>query len=252
MNAAAELENVSVELAKRQVLKSASLAVSSGEVLGLVGANGAGKTTLLRALLGLSKLTEGVARLGGQPVGQLSEIERAVLAGYLPQERRVAWNMPAWRIAALGAVHRPPAEARECALAALAEVGIEGLAERGVRDMSGGERTKTLIARLIATGAPLLVADEPTAGLDPEASLRVMDILFNRSRANAAVVVTLHDLTLAARFCDRLAVLSGGKVLAVAAPAIALSRANLAHAFALDGELVESPAGPVLAVRRFS
>ncbi len=250
MSPAAELISASVTLGGRVALTGASLTVNAGEVLGVVGANGAGKTTLLRALLGLARLTGGQARLGGRPVDQLTELERASLAGYLPQERRVAWNMPAWRIAALGAAHRPPIEAHGRALVALAEVGVEALAERGVRDMSGGERAKTLIARLLVTGAPLLAADEPTAGLDPEAALRVMDVLKERAGAGAAVIVSLHDLTLAARSCDRLAVMSGGRILAASAPAEALSARILAEAFSLEGALIDTPAGVVLAANR--
>lgn len=250
MTVALQLEAASVALGGRLVLSSASLAVAPGEVVGVVGANGAGKTTLLRAALGLAKLQAGVARLGGRPVASLSELERAGLAGYLPQERRVAWNMPAWRVAALGAAPRAPALARRRAAAALADMGLDELADRGVRDMSGGERARVLIARLLATDAPLLVADEPAAGLDPDAALRVMEVLRARADEGAAVVATLHDLTLAARSCDRLAVLRSGRLIGVDPPSEALRPAVLAEAFGLTGELINSPAGWVLAATR--
>ena len=250
MSPALEVEDASVTLAGRAALRQASLAVSPGEIVGVVGANGAGKTTLLRAALGLAKLSAGAARLGGSPVAALSEMQRAGLAGYLPQERRVAWNMPAWRIAALGAASLAPRDARGRALAALAEIGLAELAERGVRDMSGGERARVLIARLFATEAPLLVADEPTAGLDPDASMRIVDALRQRAARGVAVLATLHDLTLAARGCDRLAVMSAGRIIALDAPEAALSPAVLDPAFALEGGLVDTPAGWVLAARR--
>jgi len=247
---AARLENARVRLAERVVLDAASLEVTAGEMVGVVGANGAGKTTLLRALLGLTPLTGGAALLGGRPVGELSDPQRATLAAYLPQERRVAWNLAAWRIAALGGLDRPAGQARDAALAALAQVGLADLAERGVLDMSGGERARVLLARLLVTRAPLLIADEPAAGLDPEAQLLACDLLRREADTGRAVLVTLHDLTLAARFCDRLVVLSKGRVLVDAPPEQALSGAVLAEAFALDGALVSSPAGPVLAARR--
>ncbi|HEY2178256.1 MAG TPA: ABC transporter ATP-binding protein [Caulobacteraceae bacterium] len=250
MKAAQELIGAGVEIAGRRVLADASLAAFPGEVLGVIGANGSGKTTLLRAALGLARLSAGEARLAGQPVTSLSEIERAGLAGYLPQERRVAWNMPAWRIAALGAAHRGPAEACALALEALTEVGLTELANRGARDMSGGEQARVLLARLLATRAPLLVADEPAAGLDPDAALRIMEVLARRAAAGAAVVVTLHDLTLAARGCHRLAVMSGGRVIALAAPGEALAPEILDRAFALEGALISTPAGAVVAARR--
>jgi iron complex transport system ATP-binding protein len=250
MNPALELLEAGVELGGRQVLAAASLTVNPGEVLGVIGANGSGKTTLLRAALGLVKLSTGQARLGGRPVHGLADVERADLAGYLPQERRVAWNMPAWRIAALGAGHRPPADSRRLALGALDDIGVGVLADRGVRDMSGGERAKVLLARLLCTGAPLLVADEPASSLDPDAALRIMEVLRTRAAAGAAVVATLHDLTLAARSCDRLAVMSGGAVIALAPPREALTSAVLSRAFGLQGEIIATPAGWVVAARR--
>ncbi|HEX3407556.1 MAG TPA: ABC transporter ATP-binding protein, partial [Caulobacteraceae bacterium] len=116
--------------------------------------------------------------------------------------------------------------------------------------MSGGERARVLLARLLATHARLLVADEPAAGLDPEAQLLILERLRARAEAGAAVVVTSHDLAIAARFCHRLAVLHHGRLRIVGAPDAALSREILAEVFALDGELIASPAGPILAARR--
>ena len=251
MTPALELKGADVDIGRRAVLRGIDLAVAPGEVIGILGANGAGKTTLIRAALGLAPLAAGEARLGGpSPSRSFSEIARAGLAGYLPQERRVAWNMPAWRIAALGAVHLPPARARIAAVAALDDVGLSALAERGVRDMSGGERARVLLARLIATSAPLLAADEPAAGLDPDAAMRVMERLRARVDHGAAVVATLHDLTLAARSCDRLAVLSAGRLMALGPPRQALTATVLAAAFALEGDLIDTAAGLVLAARR--
>ena len=147
----------------------------------------------------------GEVRLGGRPLDALNERERAAIAGYLPQERRVAWNMPARDIAALGAVSLPPAEGHAIADACLAELEVGAPAGRGVLDMSGGERARVLLARLLATRPKLLVADEPAAGLDPEAQLLILERLRQRATDGAAVIVTSHDLTLAARACDRLA-----------------------------------------------
>jgi iron complex transport system ATP-binding protein len=248
--AALELADVAVVLAGRTVIEAVSLTVAPGELVGVLGANGCGKTTLLRAALGLVALSTGEARLANRAVGGLSEAERASRAGYLPQERRIGWNLPAWRVAALGVPQQPPARAREIAMGALAEVAMTSLAERGVLDMSGGERARVLLARLIATGAPLLVADEPAAGLDPAAQLLVMELLRARVAAGAAVLVTLHDLTLAARGCDRLAVMAAGRLIALGPPRQALAPDILAAAFALDGALMETRAGPVIAARR--
>jgi iron complex transport system ATP-binding protein len=231
-------------------MEAVTLAAAPGEVLGLVGPNGAGKTTLLRAALGLQRRSGGEVRLGGEALDTLSEAHRAALAGYLPQERRVGWNMPAEDVVALGAVRLAPPTALALARECLDELEVAGLARRGVLDMSGGERARVLLARLFATRAPLLIADEPAAGLDPEAQLLVMERLRARAEAGAAVVVTTHDLALAARACNRIAVLHGGRLAAMGAPREALSRRVLADVFALDGDLAETPAGLVLAARR--
>jgi iron complex transport system ATP-binding protein len=134
----------------------------------------------------------------------------------------------------------------------LARVGLSGLERRGVLDMSGGERGRVLLARLLATRAPLLVADEPAAGLDPDAQLLVLDILKAEARRGTAVVVTLHDLTLAARFCDRLAALRDGQVAFEGSPSAVLSLDCLKDIFGLDGTLVATAHGPVVAVGRSS
>ena len=149
MTASLTLTDATVKLGSAVVLNAASLAVQPGEVVGVVGANGAGKTTLLRAALGLAKLEPGRAELAGRDVATLSDAERAALAAYLPQERRVGWNLPAWRVASLGAFERPPKEARAIALRALARVGLLDLQDRGVLDMSG-ERDHLTCALLSA------------------------------------------------------------------------------------------------------
>lgn len=250
MSATWTLEGLSARQGRKTVLEAVSLSVATGELVGIVGPNGAGKTSLLRAGLGLLPAQAGAARLSGRAVSELKPQERAQLVGYLPQDRRVAWNLPARMVAALGATDLPEAAADALARACLTRVGAGDLAERGVLDMSGGERARVLLARLLATRAPLLVADEPVAGVDPDAQLLTLDLLRAEAVRGAAVVVTLHDLGLAARACDRIVVVSQGRLVAEGPPREALSPAVLERVFGLDGELVETPAGLVLAAKR--
>jgi len=246
---ALELADVSVRLGGAPVLQDAALRVEAGELVAVVGPNGAGKTTLLRAALGLQSAHGRLRLFGREPAG-FSPRERAERVGYLAQERRIAWGLPARRVVALAAPLLPPREADARASAALTRLGLAALAERSVFDMSGGERARVLLARLFATGAPLLVADEPAAGLDPDAQLLVLDLLKAEAAGGRAVLLTLHDLSLAARYADRVVVMGHGRILAHAPPREALSPERLASVFGLDARWVETDAGPLLASRR--
>lgn len=249
---ALELIGATAVLGGRTVLDAVSLAVEAGEMAAVVGPNGAGKSSAIRALAGLLPLTGGQARLGGADVATMTARGRSERAAYLPQERRIAWNLPAVEVAALGAPFLSETAALDRARAALAEVEAGHLADRGVAEMSGGERARVLLARALATDAEALLADEPTAGLDPDAQLMVLDRLRTRARAGRAVLVSLHDLALAARFADRIVVLDAGRKVADAAPMLALTPAVLAQTFGLAGRWVEGPDGPLLSSGRYS
>lgn len=239
-------------LGGRQVLDGADLEVHAGELVAVVGPNGAGKSSLIRAFAGLLPLTGGIARLQGDDIRTLSARQRAERVAYLPQERRIAWNLPAVEIAALGAPFLSGDEARAAAQAALDEVEAGHLADRGVAEMSGGERTRVLLARALATPAKALLVDEPIAGLDPDAQLLVLERLKARARAGQAVLVSLHDLTLAARYADRVVVLNEGRVAGDGAPLDALTSEIMARVFGLSARWIEGPDGPLLSSGRYS
>ncbi len=246
------LIGVEAVLGGRTVLDGVSLSVAAGELVAVVGPNGAGKSSAIRVLAGLLPLSAGQAMLGGDDVAGLSPRGRAERAAYLPQERRIAWNLPAVEVAALGAPFLTTGDALERARAALDEVEAGHLADRGVAEMSGGERARVLLARALSTGALALLADEPTAGLDPEAQLMVLERLKARAAAGQAVLVSLHDLALAARFADRVVVLDGGRVVADDAPMAALTPGVMADTFGLTARWVEGPDGPLLSSSRYS
>jgi iron complex transport system ATP-binding protein len=224
MTALLEASNLAVSLGRRPVLDDVAFALDPGETVGLVGPNGAGKTTLLRALAGVLKPVRGEVRLEGQPVGSLPHGHFAARVAYLPQGGGSYWAVPVRTLVMLGRLpHRErwskPETADERAVdTALAATGVEHLAERPVTELSGGERARVLLARALAGEPQLLLADEPVSGLDPYHRLEVMDHLRALSHAGKAVVVVLHDLTLAARFCDRLVLLADGKVAASGPP----------------------------------
>ena len=249
---ALELDAATAVLGGRTVLDAVDLRVAPGELVAVVGPNGAGKSSAIRALAGLLSLSGGQARLGGTDVATLSPRARAERAAYLPQERRIAWNLPAIEVAALGAPFLLAGDALGRAQAALDAVEAGHLADRGVAEMSGGERARVLLARALTAGAAALLADEPTAGLDPEAQLMVLELLKARATAGQAVLVSLHDLALAARFADRVVVLDAGQVAAAAAPMAALTSEVMARTFGLAAQWVEGPDGPLLSSGRYS
>lgn len=246
------LLKATARLGGREVLKAVDLTVAAGELVAVVGPNGAGKSSAIRALGGLLSLTDGEVRLGGAPLSGLSARDRAERVAYLPQERRIAWNLPAIEIAALGAPFLSGGEALAAARAALNEVEAGHLADRGVAEMSGGERARVLLARALATGATGILADEPVAGLDPDAQLLVLERLQARARAGQAVLVSLHDLTLAVRYADRVVVLDQGAVVADAPPLDALTPEIMAQVFGLSARWLDGPDGPVLSSGRYS
>ncbi|MES2860543.1 MAG: ABC transporter ATP-binding protein [Pseudomonadota bacterium] len=240
------LERATASIGGRVVFSDLSFDVRPGEIVALCGPNGAGKSSAIRAACGLLPVLGGQVRLGGDRIDALSQRERAARVAYLPQERRIAWNMPAVEIAALGLPFLAGGEARDRALAALSEVGAGHLGDRGVAEMSGGERARVLIARTLATGAAALALDEPVAGLDPDAQFLVMDRLRAHAEGGQGVLISLHDLGLAAAYADRVVVLYQGRVVADGPPREALSPILLRQAFSVDGDWIGDPGGEAL------
>ena len=249
-----EVADLHVALGRREVLAGVSLRVGAGEVVGLIGPNGAGKSTLMRAALGLIP-AEGGIRLGDAPLAALDPRARALRAAFLPQEREIGWPITVETLVSLGrAPHRPPGrppgpEDHAAVARALALTGTEGFRHRPATELSGGERARVLIARALAQEAPLLVADEPAAGLDPAQALAVMEVFASLAAQGRGVLASLHDLGLAAAFCTRLAVLHAGRIVADGPPEAVLTPALLArvygiraHLLRVDGALVVQPA----------
>ncbi|MEZ6030843.1 MAG: ABC transporter ATP-binding protein [Hyphomonadaceae bacterium] len=235
-----EASGITVHAGGRAIVDGAGLTVSSGELVGLIGPNGAGKSTLLRAMLGITPRAAGTVTLDGQDFAAMPAGARARAVAFLPQDRRVEWRLAARDVVMLGRYpHRAgfggPAQAdRDAVARAVAAVEGEALLDRPVSVLSGGERSRILLARALAVEAPLLLADEPVAALDPYHQLHVMEILRARAHAGAGVLAVIHDLALAARFMDRLVLMNAGRVAADGPPAEVLSAGNLAAAYGVS------------------
>ncbi len=238
-----EARSLSVDLGRRRALSRVDLSPEPGRLTVIVGPNGAGKTTLVRALAGLLTPAEGAVTLGGAPVARMRGAERARSIAYLPQEGGIAWPLAVSSVIALGRLphgENPdelPAQGRAAVAEAIRCVGLEGFEDRAATELSGGERARVLLARALATQAPVLLADEPVAALDPRHQLVVLDVLKDHARAGATVVAIMHDLTLAARFADDVVLLNHGVIRAHGRPEEVLTEAQLASGFGIEAHI---------------
>ncbi|WP_019831541.1 ABC transporter ATP-binding protein [Sphingomonas sp. PR090111-T3T-6A] len=233
------IEALDVALGDRRVLTGIDAGMEGGGLIGVIGPNGAGKSTLARAMLGLLKPLSGRVLLDGAEVGTLRPADRARAIAYLPQGQTLHWPLSVERLVALGRMpHLAPfsrlSAADTAAIeAAMVATGTLDLRARDATELSGGERARVMLARALAVEAQALIADEPLASLDPSHQMEMMELLAERARAGMLVVVVLHDLTMAARFCDRLLLLSQGLLVADGPPEAVLTDAALAEVYGI-------------------
>lgn len=237
---ALRLSNVSAAYAGRVVLQNAMAHFDAGKVTGIVGPNGAGKTTLLRVATGYLPHESGVVHVLERPLDECSREWLARSIAYLPQESAVRWPMLVERIVALGRVPFGTRDDGAAAIAsAMARCDVLPFASRRLNELSAGERARVLLARALATEAPILLVDEPAAHLDPAHQLRLMELLRAEAARGMAVAITLHDLSLASRFCDEIVVLRDGQVVGQGAPSDILSDAALAQVFGIAAKRLD-------------
>ena len=244
------LDRVTIDLSGRRVLTDASAAFAAGRVTVILGPNGAGKTSLLRAAAGLVAPNAGKIAIDGRAITAMRRDERARTIGYLPQSGDVAWNMPARDVVALGRLPHRASVADDIAavLGAMMATDTEQFAERRVGELSGGERARVLLARVLAGEPQWLLADEPLASLDPAHQLDLLDRLRGQAARGVGVVVVLHDLVQAARVADEIVMLRDGRVFASGPPDEVLTQRHLRDAFGVDVLLLADAQGRMLPV----
>lgn len=237
-----EARGVCVSLGGNPVLTGASFALRKGEVLGLIGPNGSGKSTLLRALCGLLKADGGEISLLGKSLARWNPRDMARQVAYMAQGNVCHWPLLAEKVVALGRIpHLAPwqqlsARDAQAIRTAMTDAEVDYLGHRTVDTLSQGERARVLLARALAVETPVLLTDEPVASLDPSHQMQVMELLRRMAGQGRGIIVVLHDLALASRFCDRLALLHDGKILASGEPRDVLTPENLKTAYHITAQ----------------
>lgn len=246
------LDALGVELGRRSVLHAVSATLEPGSLVGIIGPNGAGKSTMLRAMLGLIPSSSGDVRVDGEPVSDMARAAVAKKLTYLPQGQTLHWPLTVERLVALGRLpHLAPMSKfsdidRTAIDRALLRADVDHLRDRIATELSGGERARVLLARTLAVEAPALFADEPLASLDPGHQIDVMDLLQREARSGVLVVAVLHDLTMAARYCDRLLLIDAGRLVADGAPLEVLSPDRLKQVYGIDAKIDASDGAPTI------
>lgn len=245
-----EARNLTVMVAGRSLLDGVSLALKPGDFLAVLGPNGAGKSTLLKVLAGLLASTRGAVTVGDKPLADWRARDLAATRAYLPQNGALDWPLTVERVVALGRLPlaglwgEPNAATDAAVNRALDAVDARTLRGRVATTLSGGELARVLLARAIVADPAVLIADEPLAGLDPRHQLDALARLRRMADDGRAVIVALHDLDLAARYATRVALLSGGKLIAEGSPASTLTPDTIAAAFDVRATVGADDSGP--------
>ena len=241
------VKDLTVSITGTKIIDSISFSLTRGETLGVVGANGSGKTTLIRSIAGLLKPDAGTIRVQGVDGSDLGHRDRARIISYMPQQVQshpfTAFEAVLMgRYPHLGRLQLEGVEDREIAFSAMRRTGTESFADRRLDTLSGGERQRVVMARVLAQQPQILLMDEPTASLDLEFQILAMDLINDEvAKRNSGAIVILHDLSLAARFCDRILLMQNGELTAKGTPWEVLTPENLRAAFNIEGLVEPDP-----------
>lgn len=257
MTPAIRIDGVTVSLGGTVVLDSVSTTVDEGRLVGLVGPNGAGKTTLLRTINGVLDPERGSVRVAGQDVAGLDSRATSRLVATVPQSTASTFEFPVRRIVEMG---RTPhlgrfgtrtAADRDAVDEAMDRAAVDHLADRPVTEVSGGERQRVFLARALAQDTPVLLLDEPTSDLDVNHQVRTLDLVADLVAEGRTVVAAIHDLDLAARYCDELRLLHDGRIRATGSPDEVLTDASVEAAFGTRATVTTHPVTGTASVTAF-
>jgi len=250
-----QLRSVSVVLGESRVVDAVDLSVEEGEWLGLIGPNGAGKTTLLRAITGAVTTETGELRYRGQNLARISARQRARLMAVVPQNPVVPWGMGVadyvllGRTAHLGWLGRETRADLKIAQQSLGALGMADLSHRRLDELSGGELQRAVLARALTQNAPMLILDEPTSSLDIGHGQQMMEWIDRlRHEQGLTVISALHDLTLAAQFCDRLVMMAGGRSILDGPPRSVITEGSVRDHYGAEVRIISGPGVGVVVI----
>jgi len=232
-------KSLSASIRASTVLEGVSFDAGAGELIGVIGPNGAGKSTLLRAMAGLQP-HRGSAEWNGRAISQITPSERSRLIAYMPQERTVHWAIPCRDVVLLGRLPHhsrfagPSTADRVAAEDAMRQMDVAEFSDRPFDTLSGGEQARVLVARMLAQDTPSFLADEPINGLDPAHQIGLMRTFQTFARSGRLVFVSLHDLTLAGRWCDRLLLLDQGGLKSNCPPDQLFTSGLIEHVYGIE------------------
>lgn len=232
--------NLSLKRGAADALRDVSASIVPGQITAIVGPNGAGKSSLLMALAGLLEPSAGAVTLDGADIAALTPRGRACAIGYLPQGSDIAWDVAVEALVMLGRMPRQDRR-NEPVDAAIAALDLENLRRRPVSRLSGGERARVLLARVLAGEPGWILADEPLAALDLAHQLNLIEHLKTCSSTGTGVVIVLHDLALAMNYADRVLVLDHGALAADGPPQQALSQDVIDRVWSVKAEWIGKP-----------
>jgi len=254
---AIDVDGVSITLGGETVLDSVSTSVDDGTLVGVVGPNGAGKTTLLRTINGALAPDGGSVRVVGRDVAELGSREASRLVATVPQSTASAFDFPVRRIVEMGRTPhvgrfgtRTVAD-RRAVDEAMERAAVDRLADRPVTEVSGGERQRVFLARALAQDTPVLLLDEPTSDLDVNHQIRTLDLVADLVDEGRTVVAAIHDLDLAARYCDELRLLYDGRIRASGPPESVLTDTTVEAAFGARATVTTHPVTGAASVTAF-
>jgi iron complex transport system ATP-binding protein len=231
-----EFNHITVAIKGKQILKDLSLHTTANKVVGIIGPNGSGKSTLIKTLFSITRYQEGDILLDGKDIKNIHKKDIARKVAYIGQETAANFDFSVREIVEMG---RYPYESRDKNIKsivnnALETLHIQHLLNRNIRTLSGGERKLVYLARAITQDTDIIILDEPTNHLDIKHQLMIMRFL---KKSGKTIMIVIHDLYLAARFCDELYLVNDGTVFLYGKPDKVLTKENIREIFEVDGEV---------------